>query len=174
MAVYFFTLHAYRSWRPDNKRGYVRRKQGILPPDPKTAAEYAKRAKHEQVQFTTEIQNVMIHAAHDICQRREWRLHAVGFEPTHGHFLVSWHGFTPWLDVRAKLKNILSLILGRYKGAEGRPWFSDGGSRKRVTTPKHFSYLIGQYIPKHSGQKWFEGDSLPPIPDHILNPQKRS
>ena len=23
MAVYHFTIHAYRSWRPDNPRGYV-------------------------------------------------------------------------------------------------------------------------------------------------------
>ena len=172
MAVYFMTLHAYRSWPPDHPRGYVRRHEGILPPDPERAGEYDERATQEPVTFDAEMQNVMIAGAYDICTRRKWRLHAIVFEPNHVHLLISWHGFTPWLDVRAKVKTLLSLFLGRLVSEQGRNWFVDGGSRKRVTTPGHFNYLIETYIPKHSEQKWFEGEPLPAVPDHILHPKK--
>ena len=173
MAVYFFTLHAYRSWRPDHKRGYVRRDEGILPPDPERAAEYDEKAKQEPVIFDAQMQSVMIAGAFDICSRRDWRLHAVGFEPNHVHLLISWHEFLEWLEVRAKLKTLLSLFLGRLVNEQGRSWFVDGGSRKRVINRRHFDYLIETYIPKHSEQKWFEGDPIPAIPDHILYPPKR-
>jgi hypothetical protein len=173
MAVYFMTLHAYRSWRPDHRRGYVRRDEGVLPPDPERTDEYDAKATQEPVIFDAEMQNVMIAGAYDICSRRDWRLHAVGFEPNHIHLLISWHGFTSWLDVRAKIKTLLSLFLGRLVKEQGRSWFVDGGSRKRVTTREHFDYLIEIYIPKHSEQKWFEGQPLPMIPDHILNPPKQ-
>jgi REP element-mobilizing transposase RayT len=173
MAVYFFTLHAYRSWRPDHPRGYVRRGEGILPSEPKRAAQYDANAKQEPAIFAPEMQRVMIAGAADICAQRQWRLHAIGFEPNHVHLLVSWRDFTDWLEVRAKLKNLLSLFLGRLVGIEGRTWFTDAGSRKRVATRDHFDYLIGTYIPKHSEQKWFEGDPLPTIPAHVLRPPPR-
>jgi hypothetical protein len=170
MAVYFITLHAYRSWRPDHKKGYVRRKKGILPPDPQIAAKYDELAKQEPVEFTKEMQHVMIAGAADICMHRNWHFHAAGFEPTHGHFLLSWRDFVPWLEVRMKLKNLLSLFLARLSGIQGRTWFVDGGSRKRVTTRKHFDYLIKTYLPKHSGEMWFEGQPIPQISQHILTP----
>ena len=172
MAVYFITLHACRSWRPDHKKGFVRRGKGILPPDPQTAAKYDATAREDPVEFTKEMQQVMIAGAFDISSKRDWRLHGAGFEPTHGHFLVSWRGFISWLDVRWKLKNLLSLFLGRLTGTEGRNWFVGGGSRKRVKTRKHFDYQMEIYPPKHTGEKWFEGDRLPSIPEHILNPKK--
>jgi Transposase IS200 like len=172
MAVYFFTLHAYRSWRPDHPRGYVRRGEGILPSDPARAAQYDANASQDPVIFTKEMQDVIVVGADDICARRQWRLHAVGFEPNHVHLLVSWRAFIDWDEVLTKLKNLLSLFLGRLIAVEAQSWFTDGGSRKRVTTQDHFNYLIQTYIPKHSQQKWFEGEALPTIPDHILNPRK--
>ena len=120
------------------------------------------------------MQDVIITGTHDICTNRGWRIHAIGFEPNHTHLLISWHGFFECEEVRGKLKNLLSLFLGRLADVQGRHWFTDLGSRKRVTTRKHFDYLIQTYIPKHSQQKWFEGDSLPPIPPHILHPPKNS
>ncbi|HSV13563.1 MAG TPA: hypothetical protein VLI90_04845 [Tepidisphaeraceae bacterium] len=172
MAVYFITLHAYRSWRPDHKRGYTRRGKGVLPPDPQTAANYDAAAHQEPVEFTKEMQQVMVAGAFDVCARRGWRLHGAGFELTHGHFLVSWRGFISWLDVRAKLKNLLSLFLGRLTGKQNQNWFVDGGSRKWVKTRGHFNFLMKTYLPKHHGEKWYEGDPLPVIPEHILNPPR--
>ena len=35
MPVFMFTLHAYRSWMPDHRRGFVIRSKGIQKRDPK-------------------------------------------------------------------------------------------------------------------------------------------
>lgn len=84
-------------------------------------------------------------------------------EATHVHILVSWREFTPWEEVRSKLKNLMSLMLGRYLGVPGRCWFSGKGSRRRVQTRTHFDYLMRSYFPKHRWV-WREGDLLPVQP----------
>jgi hypothetical protein len=89
MPVYHFTLHAYRSWRPDNKRGYVRRGGKLLPPDPKQAQNYDDRAKDEPAVFTTEVQRILIHTAADFCSRRKLSFHAAGSDPSHIHYVIS-------------------------------------------------------------------------------------
>ena len=44
MPCYLFTYHGYGTWLPDRSRGYVRRKEGILPTDEAPMAEcYRKR-----------------------------------------------------------------------------------------------------------------------------------
>src|SRR5262245_34603989 len=50
MPVYHFTLHAYRSWRADNKRGYVKERE-VKKPDPKLQKKWDKRAKLPPVEF---------------------------------------------------------------------------------------------------------------------------
>lgn len=107
------------------------------------------------------MQEILILGAFDVCRRRNWRLHAVGTETTHAHFIISWREFISWDQVLAKLKNILSLLLGRATGIQGRPWFVDRGSRKRVQNSRHFDYLLDTYLPDHSGIFWREGKPFP-------------
>ncbi len=114
------------------------------------------------------MQAVLIAGAADVCRRRCWRLHASGTDPTHGHFLISWNEFTPWSDVSDKLKNLLSLFLGRLANETGRRWFSAQQSRKRVRTRQHFDYLMKEYLPDQRGLSWGEGETLPEIPEGIL------
>jgi hypothetical protein len=38
MPCYLFTWHAYATWLPDRKQGYVEKGRGILPPDKAAAA----------------------------------------------------------------------------------------------------------------------------------------
>src|SRR5205085_9778091 len=102
MPVYHFTLHAYRTWRPSHPRGYTRHGKGYQPPDAARAKDYDRRAKHSRVTFGRDIQKVLILGSIDICRRRKWRLHMVATDPTHVHLIVSWRGFIPWADVRAK------------------------------------------------------------------------
>jgi len=161
MAVYHFTLHAYRSWSPSHPRGYTQRGKGYQPPDPKKAEEYDDCAKFPKVHFDQMVQEILILGAYDICQRRGWRLHAVGTDPSHVHVIVSWRGFRPWHDVMDKLKNILSLLLGRATGKAGHRWFVANGSRKRVMNRDHLNYLVTQYLPDHPGVFWREGKLLP-------------
>ena len=77
---------------------------------------YDERAKGDPVKFDEQIQRVLIHGAIDICNRRKWRLHAVGTEAGHAHYLISWRGYVAWNDVMQKLKNLLSFFLGKEFG----------------------------------------------------------
>jgi len=62
MPVFLFTYHAYASWLPDHKRGYVRRKQGVQPPNQKEADRYRRQMKETPVVFSTEIQHEILTA----------------------------------------------------------------------------------------------------------------
>jgi REP element-mobilizing transposase RayT len=161
MAVYHFTLHAYRSWSPNHRRGYTRRGEGYQLPDPEVARQYDARANHPKVVFDRSIQEVLIVGSFDICRRRGWRLHAVGTDPSHVHMVISWHGFQSWRQVMEKLKNVLSYFLGRATEKPGRRWFVTDGSRKRVMDQDHLDYLMTEYLPDHPGLFWCEGEALP-------------
>jgi len=165
MAVYMFTYHAYRTWGPDNPRGFVRSAdEGILPPDKELAHLYDQRASQSPVLFGRLHQEVLIWTAYDVCQRRRWRLHYAATEPTHLHVLLSWQGFQDWKQASDRVKNVSSLMLGRATGQSGRRWFVRNSSRKRVRNQRHFDYLVNTYLPRHSGLKWREGHPPPPKP----------
>jgi REP element-mobilizing transposase RayT len=161
MAVYRITLHAYRSWRPDNPRGYVHHTDGLLPPDPEMAKWYDSHAKFGRMNFEREIQLLLTRETHAICQRRGWRLHGVGNEETHLHALISWKEFLKSSVVAGQLKGALSHHLGQQIGPAGRKWFSRGASEKCVLDQAHFTYLVETYLPSHSGVFWKEGLVLP-------------
>jgi hypothetical protein len=78
----------------------------------------------------------------------------VATEPTHVHVLVSWSSDRTWQVVRAKLRESLTRRLNRE--IKRQEWFSKSPSRKRVKDQAHFDYLVGEYLPKHSGLKWSE------------------
>jgi len=172
MPVYLFTFHAYRSWNADNPRGFVRSTARLLPPDTEMADHYDQNASEEPVLFDRRSQQILIWAFSDACQRREWRLHGIATEPTHVHLMVSWKGDAGWSHVRDRLKNVASLLLGRKLSRPGRRWFSRKGSRKRVEDQTHYDHLMRNYLPKHSGLCWQEGDSPPEEPPPIVDPEK--
>jgi len=161
MPAYLFTLHAYRSWNPDNPRGFVQEGKGLQAPNEGLARYYREHARHKAVRFRRFHQSVLVWIAFDACARRNWRLHCVATEPTHVHFLVSWRCEEKWNAVRTRLKTLSSLMLGRKCGRPGRKWFSRKGSRKRVRDREHFDYLVNEYLPGHRGLRWRKGD-LPP------------
>ena len=164
MACYLFTLHAYRSWNADHPRGFVQEQGKIEPPNANLAQFYNEHASQPPVRFGPFHQRVMIWITYDACVRRGWRLHAAATETTHIHMLVSWKSEELWRNIRHRLKLLCSLMLGRKLGQEGRKWFVRKGSRKRVRDRAHFDYLVGQYLPKHRGLRWTEGDAQPEEP----------
>ena len=58
MAVYHFTIHAFRSWRPDHPRGYTRKGEGYQPPDEEMAEKYDQAASQDAVIFERALQDV--------------------------------------------------------------------------------------------------------------------
>ncbi len=137
---------------PNRPRGYVRRGEGVLPSDPDEARRYGKRAKYEAVVFDAAVQQVLIDAACESCDRQGYTLHFVATEPTHVHLLVSWRSRRSWLRVRTGLKQSLTRQLNRRPGR--RLWFAASGSRKRVKDQAHFEYLVNDYLPNHRGLQW--------------------
>jgi hypothetical protein len=163
MPVYHFTLHAYRSWSPNHRRGYTEQGKGYQPPNQERADQYDNNAKQEKATFDEEVQRILVAGADDICRRRGWRLHGVGTDLSHGHFVISWTSFIPWDEVMGKLKNVLSFLINRARKEKGRRWFVAGGSRKRVEDPSHLKYLLDTYLPDHPGIFWREGMPLPEV-----------
>ena len=170
MPVYHFTVHAYRSWGPARKRGYVQRGKGYLPRDEQMQEHYDARANQPPATFDSlTIQQILVLGCIDVCRQRGWRLHIVVTDPQHLHWVVSWRGFIPWQEVRKVTKNILSLLLNRITQQNGRRWFVRDGSRKRVQDLRHLKYLMDTYLPDHRGLQWREGDPLPSDPFGILS-----
>ena len=152
MPCYLFTFHAYRSWMPDRRQGYVKPKRGILPPDSNMADRYRRAAKYDPVIFDPDQQCLIIETILEACAVLQCQACFVSAEPTHVHVLVSWRPDRPWLRIRSSLKSALTRTLnGRYSR---RPWFSENASRKRVRDRRHFNYLVNDYLPAHRGLKW--------------------
>ncbi|MEX0775976.1 MAG: hypothetical protein WD042_09720 [Phycisphaeraceae bacterium] len=153
MAVYLFTFHAYRSWMPDHRRGYVRRGRGILNPDQAMAANYRRRARFEAVRFDDHDCQTLLDAAQTLCQspaRAGWRLHTGVAVFNHVHLLVSWRGYVAAQRAKAALHRALTVELrDAHDAPPGRPWLARNGSIKRITTRRHFEHLLHTYLPSH-------------------------
>jgi len=159
MPCYLFTFHAYRSWMPDREQGFVRREEGILPPDADLAREYRKRAIEDEVVFDPPLQLLLIDESQIACQKQRYRGHCVATDPTHVHALISWPDERSWLSIRTGLKSSLTRRLNR-EIQKRHHWFVDGASRKRVADEDHFIHLLHNYLPSHRGWKWREGGEL--------------
>jgi hypothetical protein len=89
MPCYLFTYHAYRSWMPDRRQGYVRRHKGILARDLKMACQYEENAKFAEVQFEHQHQETIIDILCDASSHVASRLHYVATDISHVHVLAS-------------------------------------------------------------------------------------
>jgi len=158
MAVYLITLHAYRSWMPDHRRGFVVRGKGIQPPDVQRARWYHRLARHERMTFDDARCDQIIAAVHDVVKQQGLRLRAVVAVWTHVHVLLSWEGFRSAKRVRAVVKRAISTWLRDCSGEQCK-WLAGGGSVKRVYDAPHYRRLTRTYLPSHrkyGGRQWFE------------------
>ena len=60
MPCYLFTYRAYGSWMPDREQGFVRRGQGVLPPDEELARQYHNASKQRSVIFDDQTQRLIV------------------------------------------------------------------------------------------------------------------
>jgi hypothetical protein len=158
MPVYLFSYHAYQSWLPDQRRGYVEKGAGIQPSNAQLARAYRTEAKHTPFLFDSFAQYYLILKAHAVCAEDVYRLHGAGSEITHLHLIVSWRDHSrPFRQIRGRIKNLMSLDLSHRAGITGRPWFSTGGSRKRVNDLKLYLIDIYRIIVELAGTKIADG-----------------
>jgi hypothetical protein len=162
--VYHFTIHAYRSWRPDHPRGYTRYAQGYQPSDSERAEEYDAAASQDAVEFDHRIQRIVLSLAASICEREGWRLELFGADPSHLHIVVSWRRYQRWEEADRRLKNLLALHLNRTNRTPGKRWFVRRHSAPRqVKNSKHFARLKDDYLPDHPGIFWKRGMPIPEL-----------
>ena len=152
MPCYLFTYHAYGSWLPDRKRGYVERKQGILPQDQKLADQYRERMTEAGKVFDSRLQQAIIVVLLDSQEKQCFESYAIATDSTHVHALIGWRDDRAWLRMRSTVKGSISRSLNQEFGKS--KWLSEGGSRKRVRDREHFDYLVSVYMPRHRGVKW--------------------
>lgn len=156
MPCYLFTFHAFGTWMPDREEGFVRREQGILPPDEELAHVYRERAKENTAIFDSRLQPLLIEESRIACEKQRYRVHYVATEPTHLHVLVSWADERPWTKIRNGLKSSLTRRLNSAEEHRDK-WFVESASRKQVKDDEHFDQLVNTYLPSHGGWKWREG-----------------
>ncbi len=159
MPCYLFTYHAYGSWMPDRKKGYVRRKQGVLAADVHMAQCYRRNlADGSIVEFSEQVQKLVLFGILDGCKYLSVQTRGVACDASHIHCLISWRHDRPWQRVSESIKRRMTLDLNK---VQQRKWLSKGGSRKRVKDRRHFEYLVISYLPRHRGVTWFEGEPTP-------------
>jgi len=156
MPCYLFTFHAYGTWMPDRKAGFVRRKRGILPSNEELATLYRERACETNAAFDDAIQRLLIEETRITCDKQRYRVHGIATDPTHLHVLVSWRDERPWMKIRTGLKSSLTRRLNR-DARQRRDWFVDSASRRQVKDDEHFEHLMNVYLSSHRGWKWREG-----------------
>ncbi len=158
MPCYLFTYHAYGSWLPDHDKGFVLRKKGIQSTDIALAKTYRQRMQETEVTLSETHQQAAIEAIRNATKHIACRLYIVVTDPTHIHMLTSWRDEKTWQQKRNSYKRAITIALKTEY--EKRTWLSEGSSRKQIKDREHFEYLITQYLPKHCGWKWSEGEGL--------------
>ena len=153
MPVCLFTFHAYRSWMPDRPQGYVRRHEGILPPDAEMAERYNRNAKHRPVLFEESHHWTMIAEVDHVCGERDWQLHETAGVRTHLHVLLGWRTEERPKAIANHFKRRLGRALSLAANRPG-PWFVRGESKQPVRDDGHFEYLLREYLPKHGRFRW--------------------
>jgi hypothetical protein len=131
---------------------------------------YDDRANQPPATFDEQtIQEILILGCYDVCKRRGWRLHGVGTDPLHFHWVVSWNEFLPCTKSGASRKTSSVFCSTGSPGKRGADGSSRDGSRKRVIDDAHLKHLLTRYLPDHRGLFWCEGMPLPDDRFEILS-----
>ena len=156
MPCYHFTFHAFGTWMPDKKKGYVKRKKGVLPHDVAMAQQYRANQKQSTVYFSKSHQKEITATLHVAGQHLDAVIHCIAIEPTHFHVIVSWSHEKTCDKMRRSIRSSLTRSLNAKFGK--REWFVKSPSRKHVKDHDHFCYLIREYLPSHRGYFWLRDE----------------
>jgi hypothetical protein len=155
MAVYHFTLHAYRSWNADHPRGYVKRgERGVKARDEALAEARDRLAKFSAVRFGKKDAQMMVAEARDVVRRRGGKCYGIAVIETHVHVVAGWEEERDADDLQKRLKQGFGFLLAKLHGTVGRPYFSRGGLPERVRDAEHLRHLLYVYFPGHRGVMW--------------------
>lgn len=90
--AYLITWSTYGTWLHGDERGWRDRKNesysGKHKHDPLLEERRRKQLKHEPIVLSPEMREVVEEVIREICEFREWRLHAVNVRSNHVHVVV--------------------------------------------------------------------------------------
>jgi hypothetical protein len=152
MPCFLFTYHAHGTWLPNRQQGYVKRGQGILPPDGRMYGLYVRSMKEPAIIFHGEHQLDLIREVLNASSHQSFEPYGIATDSTHIHILLGWRDIKAAKSRSSSIKWSLSHSLK--EKYEKRDWLSEGGSCKQVKNQQHFDYLRYKYLPKHNGWKW--------------------
>jgi hypothetical protein len=152
MNLVHLSIHAYGSWLPDQPQGYVDRRRGWQPTNVPLARRYRERMLGVEVRFDPLMQRVLIDEVLTAGKYQSFDPRAIATEDSHLHAVLAWAERCTPSERLGRLKRSLTKRLNRDYGR--RSWISRGGSRIVITDPEHYSYLVNEYLPSHSGWKW--------------------
>jgi hypothetical protein len=90
MPCFLFTYHEHGTWLPNRSRGYVKRGQGILPPDERMHRLYSQAMKEPEVSFTESLQKQLILEVLQAAIHQDFQPYFVSTDSTHIHVLLGW------------------------------------------------------------------------------------
>jgi REP element-mobilizing transposase RayT len=146
------TLHAYGSWLPDRREGYVHYNRRLQPQDEHLARVYRERQAQGSARFDKPTQQAAVDVLLECEKPLRLKMHAICVDPSHLHALYDWRHDRDGLDVAKSLRHSLTRRLNQRIGR--RKWFTHRGHLRIVKDRDHFVHLRDVYIPSHDGSVW--------------------
>lgn len=92
--AYFITFRTYGSWLHGDERGSVDRRHNtfgtpLQSVNDNRAQFEAQELKHEAIELSDIQRDVVLATMHDVCQHKNWTLHAVNVRTNHVHLVVT-------------------------------------------------------------------------------------
>src|SRR5579884_2299354 len=87
--AYFLTWTTYGSWLPGDERGWVKKGQGVQPPEPVRKETAGALLTESPCTLTPEQRRLVEKTMAEHCRIRGWQLHVVNCRTNHVHVVVT-------------------------------------------------------------------------------------
>ncbi len=154
--AYLISFRCYGTWLHGDERGSIDRFHNVyqspIEPNPGWKDYNAAKLKGEPVTLTAAQRNVVKGAVREVCEFKQWYLHALSIRTNHGHTVVS-IGEASSKAALNTLKAYATQHL-RSKGLWTRshsPW-ADKGSRRRIWNQESLHRAIDYVVNGQGGE----------------------
>lgn len=144
---YFITWTTYGTWLPGDERGWViDGTPGIQPPDEKIRKDAIRNLKHPPVVLSSEQRQIVDRTIREVCEFRQWRIHALNVRTNHVHLVLSADKHPD--DVMNQLKAWCSRRLNELAPSHGskHKWWTTHGSTKWLFEQDYFHNAVNYVI----------------------------
>jgi len=132
--AYLITFRTYGSWLPGDERGFVehaRQGHSATQRDAHSGLHRVMKTqrKHEAPVLDEECRRVVEGAIYEICEDREWMLHALAVRTNHVHVVISAHDSPERVLMTLKARATYHLRTRKQWSSETTLWARHGSTR---------------------------------------------